>query len=99
MLSTVQNRMKIPSVIFCRKDAALLDPVINRERVGQIANVFQLPHLAFVELLYDREELRLVHVAHLKGLRHGDLANVWPQTILEISSSHLNPRRTFSLNI
>ena len=35
----------------------------------------------------------------LKGLRHRDLADFWPKTILEISGSQLNPFKTFSLNI
>ena len=35
----------------------------------------------------------------VKGLRHEDLADYWPKTILETSASQLKPLRIFSMNI
>ena len=45
--------------------------------------------------LYDRSLFLLE--SFLKGLRHGNLADFWPTSILEIRGSQLNPLRALSL--
>ena len=61
------------------------DEVVVADHTSEVrANKFRL-----------RLDIKRTVNAKWRGLRHGDLTDFWPKTILEISGSQLNPLRTF----